>query len=121
VVDTIDDAIVHFNRSFFPPKIEPDARKPVLAVLGTGWAAHSLIKVIDTVRYDVKVISPRNYFLFTPMLPSTAVGTVEFRSIVETFRTANPFVDYLEAFCVDVDFEKQVSIVLVLSLFIFID
>jgi len=110
VVDTIDDAIVHFNRSFFPPKIEPDARKPVLAVLGTGWAAHSLIKVIDTVRYDVKVISPRNYFLFTPMLPSTAVGTVEFRSIVETFRTANPFVDYLEAFCVDVDFEKQMAI-----------
>lgn len=24
-------------------------------------------------------ISPRNFFMFTPMLPSTAVGTVEFR------------------------------------------
>ncbi|GJQ14764.1 hypothetical protein GpartN1_g6555.t1 [Galdieria partita] len=110
VVDTVDDAMVHFNRAFFPPKIDPQARKPTLVILGTGWAAHSLIKVIDTVKYDVKVISPRNYFLFTPMLPSTAVGTVEFRSIVETFRTANPFVDYLEAYCVDVDLQKQLTL-----------
>lgn len=99
---------MHFNRKFFPPKIDVQVKKPTLVILGTGWAAHSLIKVIDTMRYDVRVISPRNYFLFTPMLPSTAVGTVEFRSIVETFRTANPFVDYLEAHCVDVDFERQV-------------
>eukprot|EP00871_Galdieria_phlegrea_P005488 jgi/Galph1/5940/GphlegSOOS_G4612.1 len=107
LVDTIDDALVHFNRAFFPPKLDPSLKKPVLVVLGTGWAAHSLIKVIDTVRYDVKIVSPRNYFLFTPMLPSTAVGTVEFRSIVETFRTANPYVDYFEAKCVDVDFDSQ--------------
>ncbi|EME28347.1 NADH dehydrogenase isoform 1 [Galdieria sulphuraria] len=110
VVDTVDDAMVHFNRTFFPPKIDPQAKKPTLVILGTGWAAHSLIKVIDTVKYDVRVVSPRNYFLFTPMLPSTAVGTVEFRSIVETFRTANPFVDYFEAHCVDVDLQKQVAV-----------
>lgn len=38
-------------------------------------------QVIDTDRFEVVVVSPRNHFLFTPMLPSTAVGTVEFRSV----------------------------------------
>ena len=102
-----------------------------------GWAAHSIIKVIDTDTYEasgrrscsslaiplpqrlalcaacgwpsarsplhplriasaqrrlcarplrrpettlqVVLVSPRNFFIFTPMLPSTAVGSVEFR------------------------------------------
>lgn len=34
---------------------------------------------IDKDKYDVTVISPRNHFLFTPLLPSTTVGTLEFR------------------------------------------
>jgi hypothetical protein len=36
-------------------------------------------QVIDTDAFEVVVVSPRNHFVFTPMLPSTAVGTVEFR------------------------------------------
>lgn len=43
------------------------------------------------------VVSPRNYFLFTPMLAASAVGTIEFRSITEPIRNVNPLVDYLEA------------------------
>lgn len=34
---------------------------------------------IDKEKYEVTVISPRNHFLFTPLLPSTTVGTLEFR------------------------------------------
>ena len=50
-----------------------------------------------TNQYDVTVVSPRNYFLFTPFLPSCVVGTVEPRSIVEPIRQllryeARPFV-----------------------------
>lgn len=41
--------------------------------------ACALLQVIDVDLFDVVVVSPRNHFLFTPMLPSTAVGTVEFR------------------------------------------
>ena len=33
------------------------------------------------------VISPRNYFLFTPLLPSCTTGTIEHRSIMEPIRT----------------------------------
>ena len=32
------------------------------------------------------VISPRNYFLFTPLLPSVAVGTISPRSIIQPTR-----------------------------------
>lgn len=61
------------------------------------------MQVIDTDTYDVVVVSPRNHFLFTPMLPSTAVGTVEFRSLLEPIRTSNPCVTYLEAECDSLD------------------
>ena len=43
------------------------------------------------------------------MLPSTAVGTIEFRSLLEPVRVANPFVDYFEAACDRVDLEGKVS------------
>lgn len=32
------------------------------------------------------VISPRNYFLFTPLLPSVAIGTLDARSIIQPTR-----------------------------------
>lgn len=65
-------------------------------------------KVIDNDAYDVVLVSPRNFFMFTPMLPSSAVGTVEFRSLLEPIRTSNEFVSYLEATCESVDIENKV-------------
>ena len=50
-----------------------------LIILGTGWASYSVLKKIDKKQYDVIVVSPRNHFLFTPLLCSTTVGTLEFR------------------------------------------
>jgi NADH:ubiquinone reductase (non-electrogenic) len=82
-------------------------KKPVVLVLGSGWAAHSCIKVIDTDACDVIVVSPRNHFCFTPMLPSTAVGTVEFRSLLEPIRVSNEFVGYLEADAEILDLESK--------------
>lgn len=37
-------------------------------------------------KYDITLVSPRNYFLYTPLLPAVATGTVEERSIVEPIR-----------------------------------
>ncbi len=37
-------------------------------------------------KYEVIVVSPRNYFLYTPLLPAVATGTMEERSIVEPVR-----------------------------------
>ncbi len=62
------------------------AQKERIVILGTGWGAAAFLKDIDTDRYDVTVISPRNHFLFTPMLAGASVGTVEYRSITESIR-----------------------------------
>ncbi|WFD36969.1 hypothetical protein MCUN1_003861 [Malassezia cuniculi] len=61
-------------------------RKERLVILGGGWAAVALLSRIDRDAYDVVLVSPNNFFLFTPLLPSAAVGTVETRSIIESLR-----------------------------------
>lgn len=60
--------------------------KPKLVILGGGWGGVALLKELNPDDYHVTVISPANYFLFTPMLPSATVGTLELRSLVEPIR-----------------------------------
>ena len=57
-----------------------------LVILGTGWGSYSVLRNVNKKLFDVIVISPRNHFLFTPLLASTTVGTLEFRSIIEPVR-----------------------------------
>ncbi|KAK7263613.1 hypothetical protein RJT34_31206 [Clitoria ternatea] len=61
--------------------------KKRVVVLGTGWAGMSFLKSMKSSDYEIHVISPRNYFAFTPLLPSVTCGTVEARSIVEPIRS----------------------------------
>jgi NADH:ubiquinone reductase (non-electrogenic) len=60
----------------------------------------------------VVVISPRNYFLFTPLLPSCTTGTIEHRSIMEPIRsilrTKKASVKYYEAHADSIDVERKV-------------
>ena len=60
--------------------------KKRLVILGSGWASYALLRNVDKNLFDISVVSPRNYFLFTPLLASTTVGTLEFRSIIEPVR-----------------------------------
>ncbi|KAJ8082410.1 NADH:ubiquinone oxidoreductase [Marasmius tenuissimus] len=60
--------------------------KKTIVVLGSGWGATSLLKTIDTEEYNVIMISPKNYFLFTPLLPSVALGTLSPKSILQPTR-----------------------------------
>jgi NADH:ubiquinone reductase (non-electrogenic) len=78
-------------------------QKPKLIILGTGFAALSLLRKVNTKAYDITLVSPRNHFLFTPLLPSTTVGTIEFRSIIEPIRTTRPRIAFYQAFCISVD------------------
>jgi len=79
---------------------------------GTGWGSVSLLKKLDTENYNVIVVSPRNYFLFTPLLPSCTVGTIEHRSIMEPIRNflrhKKAQVKYYEAEATKIDYEKRV-------------
>lgn len=60
--------------------------KPRLVILGGGWGGVALVKELNPDNYHVTVVSPTNYFLFTPMLPSATVGTLGLRSLVEPIR-----------------------------------
>ncbi len=53
-----------------PSQVPFDPSKKNLVVLGSGWAATSILKDLDTTHFNVTFVSPRNYFLFTPLLPS---------------------------------------------------
>lgn len=90
----------------------PDPSKKTLVVLGTGWGSVSLLKKLDTENYNVIVVSPRNYFLFTPLLPSCTVGTIEHRSIMEPIRNflrhKKAAVKYYEAEATKIDYEKKI-------------
>lgn len=69
-----------------PAQLPFEEGKKKIVILGSGWAATSLLKSIDTEQYSVTVISPYNYFLFTPLLPSVTVGTLNGRSIAQPTR-----------------------------------
>ncbi|CAA0825099.1 External alternative NAD(P)H-ubiquinone oxidoreductase B1- mitochondrial [Striga hermonthica] len=81
--------------------------KKKVVVLGTGWAATSFLKDLNISNYEVQVVSPRNYFAFTPLLPSVTCGTVEARSIVEPVRNIikkrNGEIKFWEAECLKID------------------
>lgn len=120
-LDTAEDALQHAKRLISPPRISPplayddasDSRTRIV-ILGMGWAAHAMLKVIDAVEFRVIVVSPRAHFLFTPMLAATAVGTVEYRSILESTRASNPLAEVIEGTAFDVDpIAKVVDIKLV--------
>ncbi|MBI5402945.1 MAG: FAD-dependent oxidoreductase [Ignavibacteriae bacterium] len=80
--------------------------KKKIVVLGTGFSAFSFMKKINRNKYDITVVSPRNHFLFTPLLPSTTVGTIEFRSIIEPIRNLDNIV-YHQAYCLNADTENK--------------
>ncbi|VFQ81675.1 unnamed protein product [Cuscuta campestris] len=85
--------------------------KKKVVVLGTGWAATNFLKTLNDPSYDVRVVSPRNYFAFTPLLPSVTCGTVESRSITEPIRNIirkkNVEMHYCEAECVKIDAKNK--------------
>ena len=78
-------------------------------LVGTGWGSVSLLKKLDTENYNVVVVSPRNYFLFTPLLPSCTTGLIEHRSIMEPIRNVlrqkKATVKFYEAEATKIDYE----------------
>ncbi len=80
---------------------------PTLIVLGTGFGGFSLMKRLPKDLFRIIVVSPRNHFLFTPLLPSTTVGTIEFRSIIESVRVARPDIEFVPARAVGLDEKKK--------------
>ena len=86
--------------------------KKRIVVVGSGWATATFLKTLRKQQGDgdvsITVVSPRNYFLYTPLLPSTITGLVEERSIVEPMRNlVKGKGTFVEAAVLDVDPEKK--------------
>jgi len=95
-LDALDDGI--FRDKYLDSSRERTDTRQRIVVLGSGWGANAILTQLKNAPHcDVTVVSPRNYFLFTPMLAGAALGTLEPRSIIEPIRDANPKATYFEA------------------------
>ncbi|KAI3502174.1 hypothetical protein L1887_30206 [Cichorium endivia] len=94
-------------RNVYADAAQPTIKKTKVVVLGTGWAGTSFLKNLKDPSLDVQIVSPSNYFAFTPLLPSVTVGTVEARSVVEPIRKIvekkNLDFNFKEAECFKID------------------
>lgn len=67
------------SKYYIDDNSEHEDKRERLVILGSGWGAISVLKNLDKDKYNVTLVSDNNYFLFTPLLPSATVGTLELR------------------------------------------
>ncbi|KAH7629013.1 hypothetical protein SMAC4_02271 [Sordaria macrospora] len=94
-------------RNFSTVKFNNNDRKERVVILGSGWAGYSFAKDLDPEKYERIVVSPRSYFVFTPLLASTAVGTLEFRTVLEPIRRLNHGIGFHQGWAQDIDFANK--------------
>ena len=75
-------------------------------IYGHYTCTYPLTFLLSPKLFSVTLVSPRNHFLFTPLLPSTAVGTLEFRAIQEPVRTI-PNLSYYQATVESIDIKSE--------------
>ena len=72
-----------------------------------GYTGYVLSQHLSS-KYQTLVISPRSYFVFTPLLNSTATGTLEFRTALEPVRSKRkPNIEFMQGWADDVDFGRK--------------
>ena len=86
--------------------------KPTVVVVGSGWGGARLVRDLDPDVCNMAVMSQRNHMVFTPLLPQTCTGTLEFRSICEPLVNVQPAIRNLpneshRTMVFDVDFATQ--------------
>ncbi|KAI1866009.1 uncharacterized protein JN550_007987 [Neoarthrinium moseri] len=81
-------------------------RKERVVILGSGWAGYGFARTLDPKKYERIMISPRSYFVFTPLLAGTAVGTLEFRATLESVRRLG-LDSFHQGWADDIDFTKK--------------
>ncbi|KAK6822684.1 hypothetical protein PG987_014229 [Apiospora arundinis] len=82
-------------------------KKERVVILGSGWAGYGFARTLDPNKFERVMISPRSYFVFTPLLAGTAVGTLEFRATLESVRGLG--LDHFhQGWADDIDFNRKV-------------
>lgn len=71
------------------------------------WSGFVLSRELDQKKFQTVVVSPRSYFVFTPLLASASVGTLEFRTTLESVRARSSGVEFFQGWADDVNFNEK--------------
>lgn len=104
----INRTYIDFNSHRFVSSRANNGSKSRVVILGTGWSSIYFMRTINSKLYDVTVISPRNYFTFTPLLPKISSGMISSGTCAEPI---NSYINklfkgnakFIHALCVDVN------------------
>eukprot|EP00928_Gymnodinium_smaydae_P051733 TRINITY_DN3534_c0_g2_i1.p1 TRINITY_DN3534_c0_g2~~TRINITY_DN3534_c0_g2_i1.p1 ORF type:complete len:569 (-),score=72.59 TRINITY_DN3534_c0_g2_i1:326-2032(-) len=104
VNDDFDD-LVHLPKTTYTHLCGPAPNRKRVVVLGSGWGALSFVRKLDPMRFDVTIVSPRNYFFYTPLLAGVTTSTVKAHSVLEAVRQTKPlpYATFLQAECTNLD------------------
>ncbi|KAI0976030.1 pyridine nucleotide-disulfide oxidoreductase-domain-containing protein [Xylaria arbuscula] len=89
------------------PAKNHSGKKERVVILGSGWAGYAFARTLDPRKYERVMVSPRSYFVFTPLVASTAAGTLEFRTAIESVRRLG-LDHYHQGWADDIDFARKV-------------
>lgn len=64
-----------FVKDYFQAHPHSDTKEKIV-VVGTGFGSLSMVSELDCEQFDVTIVSPRGYFLYTPLLAAATVGGV---------------------------------------------
>jgi NADH:ubiquinone reductase (non-electrogenic) len=75
-----------------------------VVVVGSGWAGSGFLKNIDTNKYNVSVISPTPFFVYTPNI----ITSIFYNCLTSyNIKNINPKIKYIEDKVEDVDFNNN--------------
>ncbi|CAG7952938.1 unnamed protein product [Penicillium salamii] len=82
-------------------------QKERVVILGSGWGGYTLSRRLSPKNFSPLIISPRSYFVFTPLLTDAASGSLDFSNIVEPVRDPRAKVDFIQAAARAIDLKKK--------------
>jgi len=108
VNDDLDD-LFYLPRQTYNHLCGPAPNRKRVVVLGSGWGALSFVRKLDPMYFDVTIVSPRNYFFYTPLLAGVTTSTVKAHSVLEAVRQTKPmpYANFLKAECTSLDPTKK--------------
>jgi NADH dehydrogenase len=84
-----------------------DDQRERVVILGSGWGGYTISRRLSPKLYSPIIISPRSYFVFTPLLTDAASGSLDFSNIVEPVRDAHAKIDFIQAAARGIDLKKK--------------
>lgn len=86
---------------------QSDQNRERVVILGSGWGGYKLSRALSSNTFSPLIISPRSYFVFTPLLTDAASGSLDFSNIVEPVRDPSARVDFIQAAARAIDFRQK--------------